>query len=213
MSGAVAGEFIYTIDLVPQGGSIGDTINITAGDDIVIFYSRAATTGFHIGKGQVNGFSNDAIAQKVTGTQITQPDLNDNIQGILAETAGTVTNAQVPRLACHFYYGEYTPPADERRTYNRCEDAVCDGWTLGDIIVIEASPSLLQQYLILEDVETKAVCCFVRGDITTDDVTPGVTIDNTFTDCENLPEVCAEGDDDNTGGGDNSGGDVVEEKG
>ena len=213
LSGAVAGEFIYTIDLIPQGGSLGDTINITAGDDIVIFYSRAATTGFHIGKGQVNGFSNDAIAQKVTGTQITQPDLNDNIQAILAETAGDVTNAQVPRLACHFYYEEYTPPADERRTYSRCEDAVCDGWTLGDIIVIEAAPSLLLDYLILEDVETKAVCCFVKGDITTDDVTPGVTIDNTFTDCENLPEVCAEGDDDNTGGGDNSGGDVVEEKG
>ncbi len=205
LSGAAAGEFIYTIDLVPPGGSPGDTIDITAGDDIVIFYSRAAGNGFHIGKGQVNGFSNDAIAQKIGTPQIQEGALNTDVQAILSQAVGAVSNQQVPRIACHFYKGTVTPPPEDQIfVYQKCNDA--DSETCGlmpPTVTLEDDPANLLQFLIIQEDATGYQCCYTKEEVGVTP-SPGFSIVGTFNSCDELPvPTCATKDD----------GGVVEEEG
>jgi len=233
LSNASGGEFIYTIDLVPIGGSSGDTIDITAGDDIVIFYSRPQAAGFHIGKA-TTGFTNDVIAQKVGTPQILEGALNDNIGAILSLALGSVSNSQVPRLACHFYKGTVTPPPEDQIfIYEKCSGADSETCALmPPTVTLEDDPANLLQFLIIQEDATGYQCCYTKLEV---GVTPssGFSIVGTFNSCDELPvPTCATKDDDdvveeeedtseeqgevnddNTGGDDNSGGDVVEEKG
>lgn len=144
LTGASGGEFIYTIDLIPIGGSSGDTIDITAGEDIVIFYSRTATGGFHLGKATTS-FTNDAIGQKVASPQIVEADLVDSISTVIANSdAGESTNVSVPRLGCHFYEGE-TSQDVQRFTYLKCDNVNNEGQCadMPEEVILEAEASLL----------------------------------------------------------------------
>lgn len=193
LTGAIGGEFIYTIDLIPVGGSSGDIIDIKAGEDIVIFYSRTATNGFHLGKATTS-FTNNAIGQKVASPQIVEADLVDSISTVIASSgAGESTNVSVPRLGCHFYEGASTPVDPVVRfEYEKCataESTSCEDMPL--TVVIEDNQSVLDEYLVIADNSVPgASCCYFRLDGSTATPTPNMAVVATFPDCETLPDRC-----------------------
>ena len=196
LTGATGGEFIYTIDLIPVGGSSGDTIDIEAGEDIVIFYSRTASGGFHLGKATTS-FTNDAIGQKVASPQIVEADLVDSISTVIANSdAGESTNVSVPRLGCHFYEGTSSDPV-QRFRYVKCQNINPEGACLNmpAEVIYEAPQSELLDYMIFRDVNAKEnECCYIKVDESELTVTAGIEYNGTFDNCdgENLPAVCTE---------------------